>query len=56
MVQDAVISEVHKICDVLHFLEIREMSEICSNKPSQPLYNITFCLSAVHLLNEVVAD
>jgi len=28
MLQDAVISEVHKICYVLHFLEIREMSGI----------------------------
>jgi len=31
MLQDAVITEVHKICDVLHFLEIREMSEIVAN-------------------------
>ena len=31
MQQDAVISEVHEICDVLHFLEIREMSGIFSN-------------------------
>jgi len=27
MLQDAVISEVHKICEVLHFLEIREFRE-----------------------------
>ena len=26
LLQDAVISEVHKMCDVLHFLEIRETS------------------------------
>jgi len=31
MLQGAVISEFHKICDVLHFLEIREMSGIFSN-------------------------
>ena len=31
MLQDAVISEVHKICDVLHILEIREMSRMFSN-------------------------
>lgn len=31
MLNDAVITEVHKICDVLHFLEIREMSRIFSN-------------------------
>jgi len=31
MLQDAVISELHKICDVLHFLEIHEMNEIFSN-------------------------
>ena len=31
MLQDAVISEVHKICDGLHFLEIRDMSGIFSN-------------------------
>jgi len=31
MLQDTVISEVHKICYVLHFLEIREMSGIFSN-------------------------
>src|SRR6218665_1459117 len=31
MLQDAVIADVHEICDVLHFLEIREMSEIFSN-------------------------
>jgi len=54
MMQYAVISEVHKICDVLHFLEIREMSGIF--KPGQPLHNIFLCLSAVHLLNEVLAD
>jgi|SRR6218665_100851 len=28
MLQDAVISEIHKIFDVLHFLEIHEMSGI----------------------------
>jgi len=57
MLQDAVISEIHKICDVLHFLEIREMSRIFSNLANlyRGLY-ITFCLSAVHLLNEVLAD
>jgi len=31
LLQDAVISEAHKMCDVLHFLEIREMSGIFSN-------------------------
>src|SRR6218665_2218867 len=31
MLQDSVISEVHKVCDVLHFLEIREMNGIFSN-------------------------
>jgi len=31
MWQDAIISEVHKVCDVLHFLEIREMSGLFSN-------------------------
>ena len=31
MLQDAVISEVHKICDVLYFLQFREMSENFSN-------------------------
>ena len=31
MLQDAVILEVHKICDVLHFLEIRENSGNFSN-------------------------
>jgi len=36
MLQDAFISEVHKICDVLHFVEIREMNRIFF-KPSQPL-------------------
>jgi len=30
------IQEVHKICDVLHFLEIREMSLIFV-KPGRPL-------------------
>ena len=39
MMQDAVISEVHKICDVLHFLEMREMSGIFSNLPIN-LYKI----------------
>ena len=34
--QDVVISEFHKICDVLHFLEIREMGGIFF-KPGQPL-------------------
>src|SRR6218665_3850977 len=29
--QDVVISEFHQICDVLHFLEIREMSGLFSN-------------------------
>jgi len=28
MLQDAVISEVHKIGDVLHILQIREMSRV----------------------------
>jgi len=28
--QDVVVSEFHKTCDVLHFLEIREMSGIFS--------------------------
>ena len=31
MLQDAVISEVHKICDIFHFLEIREMTGNFSN-------------------------
>jgi len=31
MLQDAAISEVNKICDVLQFLEIREMSGNFSN-------------------------
>jgi len=52
MLQDAVIADVHEICDVLHFLEIREISEIFQTWPSP----IMFCLSAVHLLNEVLAD
>jgi len=52
MLQDAVISEVHEICDGLYFLEICEMSGICSN-----LFNLfRTCLSAVHLLNEVLAN
>jgi len=34
MLQDAVISEVHQIYDVLHFLEICEMSGIFSNLAS----------------------
>ena len=38
MLQDAIISEVHKICDVLHLLEIREMSGIFSNLAN--FYNI----------------
>jgi len=55
MLQDVIISEVHKICDVLHFLEILEMSGIFQTWPTFIEY-ITFCLSAVHLLNEVLAD
>ena len=57
--QDVGISEFHKICDVLHFSEIREIGGICF-KPGQPLYDIgliiTFCLSTVHLLNDVLAN
>jgi len=60
MLQDAVISEIHKICrpNVLHFLEIREMSGIFSNMANLYRYlgYITLCLSAVHLLNESLAD
>jgi len=55
MLQDAVISEVHKISDVLHFLEIREMRGIFKTWPIFIDY-ITFCLSAMHLLKEVLAD
>ena len=57
MLKNAVISEVHKICDVLHFLEACEMRVIFSNLAN--LYRIgwtTFCLSAMHLPNEVLAD
>jgi len=57
MLQHAVISEVHKICDVLHFLEICEMSGIFQTWPTFIEDTcIAFCLSAVHLLNEVLAD
>jgi len=42
MLQDAVISEVHKICDVLHFLEIREMSGIFSNLANLYFNSIQF--------------
>jgi len=31
MLQDAGISEIHKTCDVLHFLEISDMSGNFSN-------------------------
>ena len=55
MLQDDVISEVHKIRDVLHFLEIREMSRIFQSWPTFIEYR-TFCLSEVHLLNKVLAD
>jgi len=55
MLQDAVNSEVHKICDVLHFLEIREMSGFFSNLASlYCLYNVLPVSSAS--LNEVLAD
>jgi len=39
MLQDAAISEVHKICDVLHFLEIREWTGFFF-KHVQPLYMV----------------
>src|SRR6218665_1178698 len=55
MLQDAINSVVHKICDVLNFLEIREMIRISSNLANLCSI-ITFCLSAAHLLNEVLAD
>ena len=53
--ENDVISEVHKIHDVLHFLEIREMSGIFQSWPIFIEYK-TFCLSEVHLLNKVLAD
>jgi len=41
MLQDAVILEVDKIFDVLHFLEIREVSGILSNLTSlYRIYNV----------------
>ena len=41
MLQDAVTSEVHKICDVLHFLEICEISGIFSILAnSYGIYNV----------------
>jgi len=41
MLQDAVISEVRKICDVFHFLEIRDMSGIFSNLTNlYRIYNV----------------
>jgi len=47
MLQDAVISEVHKICDVWHFLEIREMSLIFSNLANlYRIYNVLLVSSA----------
>jgi len=48
-------NEVHYHCDVLPFLEIREMSEIFLTWATFIEY-ITFCLSAVHWLNEALAD
>ena len=53
MLQDAVISEIHKIFDVLHFLEILEMSGIFQTFIEA---YITFFLLAVHLLKEVLAN
>ena len=53
MLQDAVISEIHKIFDVLHFLEMLEMSGIFQTFIEA---YITFFLLAVHLLKEVLAD
>ena len=48
MLQDAVISKVHKICDVLHFLEIREMSWIFSNLANlYRIYNVLPVSSAI---------
>jgi len=59
MLQDAVISEAHKICDVLHLPNRNSLNErdLFSNLANFIEY-ITFCLSAVglHLLNEVLAD
>ena len=47
MLKDAVISKVHKICDVLHFLEIREMSGIFSNLAKlYRIYNVLTVSSA----------
>jgi len=41
MLQDAVISEVHKVCDVLHYLEICEMNGIFSNLANlYRIYNV----------------
>src|SRR6218665_2607770 len=47
MLQDAVISEVHIICDVSHFLEIREMSGVFSNLANlYRIYNVVHVSSA----------
>lgn len=41
MLKDGLISEVHKICDVLNFLEIGEMSGIFSNLANlYRIYNV----------------
>jgi len=45
MLQDAVISEVHEIYDVLHFLEIREMSWISSKLTNfYRIYDVLQCI------------
>ena len=40
MLKDTVFSEVHKICDVLNFLEIREMIGIFSNLANLYRYSV----------------
>ena len=45
MLQDAVISEVYEIYDVLHFLEIREMSWISSKLTNfYRIYDVLQCI------------
>src|SRR6218665_259986 len=57
LLQDAVTSEAHKMCDGLHFLEIREMSRIFENLANlYIIYNVLSVSSSLHLLNEVLAD